>query len=65
MTTNDASKVGRWWERRSGRWFWGLTLVAVGGFWLVSNLHIVPEPAKVVVPALIVLWGIVALARGR
>jgi apolipoprotein N-acyltransferase len=48
----------------SGRWhglFWGLVLAAVGGFWLVSNLGNVAEPARIVIPGLIILWGAATL----
>jgi len=45
--------------------FWGLTLVALGCFWLSGSLEIVPEPAKVVVPGLVILWGIATLFTRR
>ena len=58
------------WFRRIGAHrgrglFWGLTLVAVGSFWLLGGLGIVPEPAKIVVPGLVILWGIATLFTRR
>ena len=54
-----------WKYRFSGRGrhglFWGLILVAVGGFWLMGSLEIVPEPAKIVIPGLVILWGIATI----
>jgi hypothetical protein len=57
---------GRLWANRQGRGtFWGLALLALGGFWLVSNLDLVPEPAKIVLPALVITWGIAVLFTRR
>ncbi len=58
------------WYRRCGHrrgrgLFWGLTLVAIGSFWLLGSLEIVPEPAKVVVPGLVILWGIATMFTQR
>ncbi len=50
---------------RGGGLFWGLTLVAIGSFWLLGNFEIVPEPAKIVIPGLVILWGIATLVRRR
>lgn len=64
---NEAKKT--WQQRyRNGRGrglFWGLALVALGGFWFVSNLNLVPEPAKVVIPALVILWGVATIFTRR
>jgi apolipoprotein N-acyltransferase len=62
------SKTGwraRWRERRGRGLFWGLTLVAIGGFWLLGSFEIVPEPAKVVLPSLVILWGVATLFTRR
>lgn len=45
--------------------FWGLTLVAIGSFWLLGSLEIVPEPAKVIVPGLVILWGLATIFTRR
>ena len=55
----------RFGNRRGRGLFWGLTLVAIGGFWLVGNLEIVPEPAKIVIPGLVILWGIATIFNRR
>lgn len=47
-------------EHRRGLW-WGLILVAIGGFWLFGNMDIVPEPARIVLPSLVIIWGIATL----
>lgn len=52
-------------ERRGRGLFWGLTLVAVGGFWLLGSLELVPEPARIVLPGLVILWGIATLFTRR
>ena len=58
------------WKRKlaSGRWhgmFWGLVLAAIGGFWLVNSLGYVTEPARIVIPGLILLLGIATLVKPR
>jgi apolipoprotein N-acyltransferase len=58
------------WKRKfaSGRWhstFWGLVLAVIGGFWLVSNLGNVAEPARIVIPGLIILMGVAMLIKPR
>ena len=52
----------------SGRWhgmFWGIILAAVGGFWLFSSLGTVAEPARIVIPGLILLLGAATLINPR
>ncbi|UCD41420.1 MAG: hypothetical protein JSV69_12720 [Chloroflexota bacterium] len=51
----------RFGERRNRGLFWGLLLVAIGGFWLLGNLDLVPEPARIILPSLVILWGIATL----
>lgn len=46
----------RFGERRNRGLFWGLLLVAIGGFWLMGNMEIVPEPARIILPSLVILW---------
>lgn len=58
------------WYRRlghgSGRGlFWGMILVAIGSFWLLGNLEVVPEPATIVLPGLVILWGIASVFTRR
>jgi hypothetical protein len=45
--------------------FWGLFLVAFGGFWLLGNLDLVSEPAKIVLPSVVILWGLATLFTRR
>ena len=56
------------WKRKfaSGRWhgtIWGLVFAAVGGFWLLSSLGNVAEPARIVIPGLILLLGVATLIK--
>ena len=64
---NEEKKV--WYRRfREGHGrglIWGLLLVAFGGFWLLGNLEIVPEPARIILPSLVILWGIATLFTRR
>jgi hypothetical protein len=64
MDKNNArhQRIG---TRRGRGLFWGLTLVATGSFWLLGNLEIVPEPARIVIPGLIILWGIATMFTRR
>lgn len=55
----------RWGEGRGRGLFWGLTLVAIGSFWLLGSLEIVPEPAKVILPGLVILWGVASIFTRR
>ena len=55
----------RFGERQHGGLFWGLLLVAIGGFWLLGNMEIVPEPARIILPSLVILWGIATLFTRR
>lgn len=60
---NKEKKFLRWKlgeGHRRGYW-WGLILVAIGGFWLLGNMDIVPEPARIVLPSLVIIWGIATL----
>ena len=51
---------------RQGRGLiWGLALVTVGGFWLLGSTEAVPEPARIVVPGLVILWGVATLFARR
>jgi hypothetical protein len=52
-------------ERRNRGFFWGLLLVAIGGFSLLGNMEIVPEPARIILPSLVILWGIASLFSRR
>ena len=52
-------------ERGNRGLFWGLLLVAIGGFWLLGNLEIVPEPARIILPSLVILWGVATLFTRR
>jgi hypothetical protein len=45
--------------------FWGIILTAVGGFWLLSSLGTVAEPARIVIPGLILLLGAATLIKPR
>ena len=55
----------RFGERRNRGLFWGLLLVANGGFWLLGNMDIVPEPARIILPSLVILWGVATLFTRR
>lgn len=55
----------RFGERRNRGLFWGLPLVAIGGFWLLGNMDIVPEPARIILPSLVILWGVAPLFTRR
>lgn len=44
---------------------WGLLLVTIGGFWLLGNLDLVPESTRVVLPSVVILWGIATLFTRR
>jgi len=48
-------------EGRGRDHWWGSILVALGGFWLLGNRDIVPEPVRIVLPSLVILWGIATL----
>ena len=52
-------------ERRNRGLVWGLLLVSIGGFWLLGSMEIVPEPARIVLPSLLILWGIATLFTRR
>jgi hypothetical protein len=57
------------WQRRTGRrggrrLLLGLLLTLFGGFWLLKNSEIA-DPAKVVIPAAIILLGIANLFTPR
>ena len=52
-------------DRRGRGLIWGLALVAGGAFWLAGNLDLISEPASIVLPGLVILWGIATLFRGR
>jgi hypothetical protein len=47
----------RFGERPHRGLFWGILLVAIGGFWLLGNMEIVTEPARIILPSLVILWG--------
>lgn len=53
----------------TGRWgaiFWGWALAAVGGVWLLSNLGVITEDWwEVVIPILIIGWGVATLLSAR
>ena len=55
----------RFLERQHRGLFWGLLLVAIGGFWLLGNLEIVPEPTRIILSSLVILWGIATLFTRR
>ena len=55
----------RFGERRNQGHFWGLLLVGIGGFWLLGNMDIVPEPARIILPSLVILWGVAPLFPRR
>jgi hypothetical protein len=55
----------RFGERGYRGLFWGLLLVAIGGFWLLGNVEIVPEPARIILPSLVILWGVATLFTRR
>ena len=55
----------RFGEKRNRGLFWGLRLVAIGGFWLLGNMDIVPEPARIILPSLVILWGVATLFTRR
>lgn len=58
-----ASKFG---ERHRRGHFWGLALAAAGGFWLLVNLEVVPAPGKLLLPGILLLWGLAEMFnRGR
>lgn len=52
-------------ERQHRGLFWGTLLVAIGGFWLLGNMEIVPEPARIILPSLVMLWGFATLFTHR
>jgi hypothetical protein len=41
--------------------FWGLLLAAIGGFWLLSSIGYSQEPARIVLPGLVIAWGLARL----
>jgi hypothetical protein len=45
--------------------FVGLILVAVGGFWLLSSIGYVQEPARIVLPALVIAGGLASMLNRR
>ncbi len=56
----------KFWRRKSGEghrrgYWWGLILVVIGDFWLLGNMDIVPEPARIVLLSLVIIWGIATL----
>jgi hypothetical protein len=60
----------KFWQRRFREGYghgllWGLLLVASGGFWLLGNLDVVPEPARIIFPSLVILWGFATLFTRR
>lgn len=59
----------RWQERSGARGnrglFTGLFLIGVGAFWILGRMQIVPEPAEIVIPALVILTGLAAMFRPR
>ena len=55
----------RFGESRGRGILWGLLLVTFGGFWLLDNLDLVPEPARIVLPSVVILWGIATLFTRR
>jgi hypothetical protein len=59
----------RWHERIGERGnrglFTGLILVGLGAFWVLGRMEIVPEPAEIVIPGLVILTGIASIFRVR
>ena len=55
----------RFGDRRGRGLIWGLTLVAIGGFWLLGFMELVPEPTRIVLPGLVILWGVATLFTRR
>jgi hypothetical protein len=53
----------RWDEGRNRGLILGLFLVGAGAFWLLGNLELVAEPARFVIPGLVILWGIAILFK--
>jgi hypothetical protein len=52
-------------ERHGRGLFVGLILVAIGGFWLLSSIGYVQEPARVVLPALVIAGGLASMFNRR
>lgn len=68
----EERKVTDWrsYRGRGGRVLWGLLLSGIGGFWLTTNLTdnaalIAENPGRVVLPALVILLGVVAMFTKR
>ena len=63
-------KVKERWQERIGErgnrgLFTGLFLIGVGAFWMLGRMQIVPEPAEIVIPGLVILAGLAAMFRPR
>jgi hypothetical protein len=43
--------------------FWGLILAALGGFWLLHSIGYTQEPARIVLPGLVIAWGLATLVN--
>ena len=71
MTTpNHDNSHGRRSRRNGGRTLLGLLLAGSGGFWLISNLPtdfalLSENPARLVLPALVILVGLAAIFTKR
>jgi hypothetical protein len=63
-------KVRERWQEHTGKrgrrgLFSGLILVGLGAFWLLGRMEIVPEPAEIVIPGLVILTGLASIFRSR
>lgn len=45
--------------------FVGLIVAAIGGFWLLSSIGYVQEPARIVLPALVIAGGLTSVLNRR
>ncbi len=52
-------------ERRGRGLWWGLLLAAIGGFWLLSSIGYVEEPARIVLPGLVIAGGLASMLNRR